>query len=94
VGKPEVLVSFPQEADGASREDSLWREHQRPNTTKILHFIGPDGNPDWAGEDDAGLGRRIGAFRHLRSRPAGRGRRMIAMPASPAGHGGEPPCGR
>jgi hypothetical protein len=67
-GEEEVIVSFPQVADGASREDSLWREHQRPNSIKMLQFIAPDGNPDWPRDSDAALGRQLGAFRHVRVR--------------------------
>lgn len=62
VADQEVLVSGPEGADQG------WRELDRPVTTKLLIFIDP-AEPDWAGEGDAELGRALGAFRHVRSRP-------------------------
>lgn len=73
----EVLVSRP--TDGGHPADAQWNVLERPTSTQLLQFVHTDGRADWAGEDDAELGRRIGAFRHARNHP------------STAAHGGEPP---
>jgi uncharacterized protein (TIGR02118 family) len=62
----EVLVSRPKEQAGAFYADAQWLHLDLPTSIKLLQFIRRDGNPNWAGEHDAELGRRIGAFRHVR----------------------------
>ncbi|THG32831.1 EthD domain-containing protein [Naasia lichenicola] len=64
--KPEVIVPRKRAQDGASYADVIWSPLDRPFSIKMLQFIHRDGNPDWAEEDDAELGNRIGAFRHVR----------------------------
>ncbi|MCW2295447.1 EthD domain-containing protein [Rhodococcus erythropolis] len=63
---PEVLVPRKRAQDGASPADVLWSPLDRPFSIKLLQFVHRNGNPDWASEDDAELGARIGAFRHVR----------------------------
>lgn len=75
----EVLTPRIGEQDGATHADALWLHLDRPVSAKLLQFVRRDGNPHWAGEEDAGLGRRIGAFRHVRNHP------------SRAVHGDDPP---
>lgn len=64
----EVLTPRARVQDGADYADALWSELDRPFSIKVLQFVKTDGNPDWAGDDDAELGRRIGALRHVRDR--------------------------
>jgi hypothetical protein len=64
--KQEVLVPRRRAQDGASYADVMWSPLDRPYSIKMLQFVHRDGNPDWAGDDDAELGARIGAFRHVR----------------------------
>ena len=66
----EVIVARPRKQDGASYGDSLWHHLDRSTSIQLLQFVRPDGNPGWAGTDDAELGRRIGAVRHARNHPA------------------------
>ena len=75
----EVLVSRPKQEEGASYADVQWLHLDLPVSTKILQFVRRDGDPGWAGSDDAELGRRIGALRHVRDYP------------SRAAHGDDPP---
>ncbi|QJT06365.1 EthD domain-containing protein [Streptomyces asoensis] len=62
----EVLVGRAKPQDGADYADTLWNDLDHGTSIQLLQFIRP-GNPDWAGEDDAELGRRIGALRHARN---------------------------
>lgn len=64
--KQEVLVPRRRAQDGASYADVMWSPLDRPYSIKMLQFVHRDGNPDWAGDEDAELGTRIGAFRHVR----------------------------
>lgn len=66
----EVLVPRARTQDGAGYGDSLWHHLDRGVAFQLLQFVRPDGNPDWSGDDDADLGRRIGALRHARNRPS------------------------
>jgi len=66
----EVLIPRPRKQDGANYGDSLWYHLDRSVSFQLLQFIRPDGNPDWAGADDAELSRRIGALRHARNHPS------------------------
>lgn len=75
----EVLVPRSRTLDGANYGDSLWYHLDRSVSFQLLHFVRADGNPEWAGDDDAELGRRIGALRHARNLP------------SPGFHGDTPP---
>ncbi|EHR61214.1 EthD domain-containing protein [Saccharomonospora cyanea] len=75
----EVLVPRASEQDGADHADALWLHLDRPVSVKLVQFVRTGGSPDWAGEPDVDLGRRIGALRHVRNRPS----RLV--------HGDEPP---
>lgn len=66
----EVLVARPRPQDGASYGDAQWYHLDRSVTIQLLQFVRLDGNPGWAGNDDADLGRRIGALRHVRNHPS------------------------
>lgn len=50
--------------------DRQWDVLERPTRIHLLQFVHLDGNPDWAGTDDAELGLRIGALRHAVNRPS------------------------
>ena len=50
--------------------DKLFRLDERPFSVKLLQFIIRDGADPWEGADDIGLGRRIGALRHVRCHPS------------------------
>ncbi|NHF65607.1 EthD domain-containing protein [Xanthomonas hortorum] len=65
----EVLVSRGGGQNPPAYPEGLWLYLDLPVSIKLLQFVRSDGNPDWAGEDDAELGRRIGALRHVRNRP-------------------------
>jgi hypothetical protein len=65
----EVLTSGPKQNAGLHPGDEMWSLRTRPLSVKLLHFIAPDGNPDWAQDDDVALSDRLGAFRHVRCRP-------------------------
>jgi EthD domain len=73
----DVLVGRAKIQDGASYADALWNELDLPVSTMLLQFVRP-GTDGWAGTDDAELGKRIGALRHVRN------------PAHPDAQGGEP----
>jgi EthD domain len=64
--RQEVIVPRRRAQDGASYADVMWSPLDRPYSIKMLQFVHRNGNPDWAGDDDAELGNRIGAFRHVR----------------------------
>lgn len=68
--REEVLVSGPDLRENLPTGDAVWRPDNRPGSVKLLQFITAEGERRWDGEDDAALGRRIGALRHVRSRPA------------------------
>jgi uncharacterized protein (TIGR02118 family) len=51
--------------------DALWDHAAAPFTIKILQLVQEQGEQPWAGDDDAEIGRRLGALRQVRSRPAG-----------------------
>jgi hypothetical protein len=72
----EVLSSRPDRRTGAAEADALWLHLDRPITTKVLQFVHGDG---WESEDDADLGDRVGAMRHVRCH------------AMPEVHGDQPP---
>lgn len=63
----EVLQPRYSVQDGASYADANWSHLDRPYSIKVLQFIRRNGNPDWRGTNDAELGRRIGALRHVRN---------------------------
>lgn len=65
----EVLVSRRPTMAGRSLVDAQWNELERPNSIQLLQFVHSDGDPQWAGSDDADLSVRIGAFRHTRNTP-------------------------
>lgn len=66
----EVLVSRRCESEGASFPDALWLNLDLPVSIKLLQFVRADGPAEWAGDDDADLGSRIGALRHVRNHPS------------------------
>jgi uncharacterized protein (TIGR02118 family) len=65
----EEVLSVP--AGAASDPDEFWDHAEAPFTVKVLQFVQQGGEEPWAGEGDAELGRRLGALRQVRSRPAG-----------------------
>jgi hypothetical protein len=67
--REEVLVSGPAPDAGGNPGDDLWSLSTRPFSIKLLHFVGADGDPVWASNDDEALGRRLGALRHVRCHP-------------------------
>lgn len=69
IGEEEVVTSGPRQEIGLHPGDEQWNPANRPTTVKLLHFVKPDGNPDWAGEDDKATGIALGALRHVRCRP-------------------------
>lgn len=66
----EVLMSSPNLREDISDGDKAWRIDNRPNSFKLVQFIEKDGETPWDQDDDFDLGRRIGALRHVRCRPA------------------------
>jgi uncharacterized protein (TIGR02118 family) len=62
----EVLNSGPSLTSPQNPGDDMWIEASRPFCVKLLHFIGPDGNRQWASAGDEALGRQLGALRHVR----------------------------
>jgi hypothetical protein len=66
--RDEVLVA-DRTADGPDRAAQLWSA-ERGVATKLFVVVEPGGEQDWAQENDAELGRRIGALRHVRAHPA------------------------
>ena len=64
----EVLIPRATERTGASYADALWLHLDLPISIQLLQFVRPNGNPQWASDDEA-LGRRIGALRHVRNYP-------------------------
>ncbi|OTP79053.1 hypothetical protein PAMC26577_02605 [Caballeronia sordidicola] len=69
ITEEEVIVSRPAIGAGAA-VDRRWDVLERPTSIHLLQFVRLDGNPGWAGADDAELGRRIGALRHAVNRPS------------------------
>ncbi|MEU7562251.1 EthD domain-containing protein [Streptomyces eurythermus] len=65
----EVLQARAGVRDGAAYADAQWNYLDFPVSVQLLQFVRPEGRPDWAGEDDGALGRRVGALRHTRNRP-------------------------
>lgn len=65
----EVLVSGPAANRAVNPGDDMWSPAVRPFSVKLLHFIGPDGNPEWTSADDASLSRSLQALRHVRCHP-------------------------
>ena len=68
-GTEEVIASGPRQDATLSAADRMWSPARAPITVKLLHFIAPDGNRDWASADDVDVGRRLGALRHVRCHP-------------------------
>lgn len=65
----EVLVSGPDLREDIPIGDKAWRLDNRPNSFKLIQFVEADGHERWDQDSDTSLGRRIGALRHVRSRP-------------------------
>lgn len=66
---PHAGQSFRPKTE-ISDYDLLWSDNHRAVAIKLLQFIEEDGATPWAADNDAELGHRIGAFRHVRSRAA------------------------
>jgi hypothetical protein len=64
----EVLQSLPDPNGPLEPGDQYWREDTRSNSIKLLQFIRAADEAGLAGGDDLDLGRRLGAFRHVRCR--------------------------
>ncbi|CAA9238240.1 MAG: hypothetical protein AVDCRST_MAG52-1452 [uncultured Blastococcus sp.] len=63
----EVLQ--PRLAAGPHEADAQWNVLERPTSIQLLQFVHRDGDAAWATDDDDGLARAIGTFRHARNRP-------------------------
>lgn len=68
-GEEEVIASGPSQDESVPAADRMWSPARAPFTIKLLHFIERNGNRDWAQADDAEVGRRLGALRHVRCHP-------------------------
>lgn len=69
-GNEEVLQSGVNWLDGRAEDgDKVFRLDRRPISVKLMQYIIEDGDSRWDAEEDLELGRRIGALRHVRSRP-------------------------
>jgi hypothetical protein len=68
VAAEEVLMSEPQLREGSNSEDLGWREQDKPVTIKLMQLFEPSVT-NWASQEDGELGRKIGAFRHVRCTP-------------------------
>ena len=77
MAEEEVIASGPRAGEQlrpkteTSLYDLEWSDNNRANTIKLLQFIVEDGTQVWAAPDDAELGHRIGALRHVRNHPIG-----------------------
>ncbi|MDN4633596.1 EthD family reductase [Sphingomonas sp. PsM26] len=69
ITEEDVIVSRPP-IGAVSAVDRQWDVLERPTSIHLLQFVHLDGNPGWAGANDAELGLRIGALRHAVNRPS------------------------
>lgn len=69
----EEVIQGGRDGPDVPMADYDWSDHNRPLAVKLLQFIQADGSTPWSGSDDADLGYRIGAFRHVRSHPIDEG---------------------
>lgn len=67
----EVLISAPPYEQSADISLRYWSVAQRPTTVKLLHFVRPDGAPQWSTDADEDIGRRLGAYRQVRCTTVG-----------------------
>lgn len=67
--REEVIASRPDINDWPSEADIAWSPWDWAVSTKLIQLVHADADPAWASEEDADLGRRIGALRHVRSYP-------------------------
>jgi len=65
----EVLASGPTAGRTFNPGDDMWSPAVRPYSVKLLHFVGPDGDADWASAEDESLSRSLQALRHVRCHP-------------------------
>ena len=65
----EVIMSGPDLSKDISLGDRRWRLDNRPNSFKLIQFVEVQGAEPWDQANDRELGERIGALRHVRSRP-------------------------
>ena len=69
LAKEEVLKSGPDHREPLSAAEAAWDVRKAPTTVKLLQFIEDPGDTAWEREGDYELGERLGALRHVRSRP-------------------------
>jgi hypothetical protein len=62
----EVLQSLPDPNEPGEPGDHAWREETRSTSIKLIQLIRAADEAGLAGTDDLALGRRLGAFRHVR----------------------------
>jgi len=65
----EEVIQGGRHGPNVAMADADWSDDNRPIFIKLLQFVQTDGATPWANSDDAELGFRIGAFRHVRSYP-------------------------
>ena len=65
----EVLASRANVNAWPNEADVLWSPWNWSVCVKLIQLIEPSPGRDWASSDDESLGIRIGALRHVRSRP-------------------------
>jgi len=65
----EAIQAGPRATEEDGTATYAWRWEQRPVAVKLVQMIEQDGPQHWAADDDLELGWRIGATRHVRSRP-------------------------
>ena len=65
----EVLMSGPDMGKDTLLGDQRWRLDNRPNSFKLIQFVEVQGAEPWDQDNDRDLGKKIGALRHVRSRP-------------------------
>lgn len=54
--------------------DTAWSDNNRPFVVKVLQLVPAGSDGPWTSDDDIELGRRIHAFRHVRSHTVGENR--------------------
>jgi hypothetical protein len=65
----EEILDEPKGEVDFGNPASLWSPWRSPTSVKLLQFIAADGDREWAGDEDARLGRALGALRHVRCMP-------------------------
>lgn len=62
----KVVRGFPEGSD-VPLADSLWSDNFLPLCVKLLQFVSRKDADNWQCEDEAEIGLRLGAFRHILS---------------------------